>query len=112
MGAAHTYASFGKTSDFRNVSGAQIFLTVDENVNSLNDAGLAASANPNSMNFIDYCGKLHCGGCGFSFCDGHAEIHRWKGTAINYPPGGQHFAVTGADINDWTYLANAASKKL
>ena len=88
---------------------------MDENAYSENDAGLAASANPASMNFIDYPGTYHNHGCGFSFCDGHSELRKWRGTAIDYGgvyPTGQHTATTASDISDWTYLANAASRHL
>jgi hypothetical protein len=112
------YATFGKMSDFKNVSPAQIFCQCDENPYSINDAGLAA-AGWNEMiptvfgNFIDYPSTLHAHGGGFSFCDGHAEIRKWRGTAIDYGgafPTGQHPAITKADQLDFVWLATHASK--
>ena len=106
------YATFGKTSSFRaGSSPAKIFMQCDESIYSLNDAGLATDANPSVMVFIDFPSTAHNGGCGFSFCDGHAEIHKWKGSAIklNAEVTGQHAATSPADKVDWWWLANASS---
>lgn len=106
------YATFGKTSSFRGAaSPAKIFMQCDESIYSINDAGLATSANPSAMNFIDFPSTAHNGGCGFSFCDGHAEVHKWRGSAIVLYSvvSGQHAATTAADKLDWTWLANASS---
>jgi prepilin-type processing-associated H-X9-DG protein len=106
------YATFGKTSSFRaGASPAKIFMQADESKYSINDAGLATDANPSAMKFIDYPSTAHNGGCGFSFCDGHAEIHKWKGNAIklNAVATGQNPATSVADKVDWWWLANASS---
>jgi prepilin-type N-terminal cleavage/methylation domain-containing protein/prepilin-type processing-associated H-X9-DG protein len=106
------YATFGKTSSFRaGASPAKIFMQADESIYSINDAGLATDANPAAMKFIDYPSTAHNGGCGFSFCDGHAEIHKWKGNAIklNAVNPGQNPATSAADKVDWWWLANASS---
>jgi prepilin-type N-terminal cleavage/methylation domain-containing protein/prepilin-type processing-associated H-X9-DG protein len=116
-GPPKQYATFGKSTDFRNVGSSQIFLTVDENAWSENDGGLAASANPAASNFIDYPATYHNHGCGFSFCDGHSEVHKWRGGSINFGPGfpgGQHNVsqANAADWSDWSFLASIASRKL
>jgi prepilin-type processing-associated H-X9-DG protein len=36
-------------------------------------------------NIIDIPASYHNGACGFSFSDGHAEIHRWIGRTIKPP---------------------------
>ena len=110
--ATGPYATFGKTTSFRGAaSPSKIFMQADESNYSINDAGLATSANPNVMVFIDFPSTAHNGGCGFSFCDGHAEIHKWKGSAIklNAAATGQHAATSAADKLDWWWLANASS---
>ncbi len=109
------YATFGKTTSFRgSASPAKIFMQCDESIYSINDAGLAASANPAAMNFIDFPSTAHNGGCAFSFCDGHAEIHKWKGNAIKLTAAatGQHSATSAFDRLDWYWLANAASSPI
>jgi len=109
------YATFGKTSGFRGgASPAKIFMQCDESIYSINDAGLATSANPSAMVFIDYPSTAHNGGCGFSFCDGHAEIHKWKGNAIvlHAQATTQNPATSAADKVDWWWLANASSVRI
>ncbi len=109
------YATFGKSSGFRGgASPSKIFMQCDESIYSINDAGLAADANPADMVFIDFPSTAHNNGGGFSFCDGHAEIHKWKGSAIvlHAEVTGQHDAISAADKVDWWWLANAASVAL
>jgi prepilin-type N-terminal cleavage/methylation domain-containing protein/prepilin-type processing-associated H-X9-DG protein len=109
------YATFGKSSSFRaGASPSKIFMQADESIYSINDAGLATSANPSAMNFIDYPSSAHNGGCGFSFCDGHAEIHKWRGTAVilNRPASGQANAKSALDKQDWYWLADASSVRV
>lgn len=116
-GTAHVWASFGKTTDFRVASASRIFLMVDENPISLNDAALATVADPQNLKYIDYPGSAHNRGCGFSFCDGHAEIHRWRGSGVIPPkvdPLPQYAPPAGenADRQDLTWLAQASSVHL
>jgi len=40
---------------------------------------------PAAYGLYDLPAFYHCGSCGFSFADGHAEIHRWK-DARTTPP--------------------------
>jgi prepilin-type processing-associated H-X9-DG protein len=106
-----TYATFGKSSGFLTIGPTMVFLTVDEANWSINDGGLATSANPGVKVFIDFPANYHAGSCGFSFCDGHAEIHKWRGAAIQretHPPT-QQTATTAADLIDWTWLAQHSS---
>ena len=112
--AGGPYATFGKSSSFRGTSPAQVFMMADESQWSINDAGLATSANLSSPIFIDYPSTAHGGGCGFSFCDGHAELHQWKGAAIHVstPAPPQHTATSAADKSDFMWLASVSSAKI
>lgn len=65
------------------------FVFVDENPGSLNDAAFGWAATGNqpadgqaSAKIIDIPGTWHNGACGFSFSDGHSEIHKWKGSYL------------------------------
>ena len=102
-----TYAGFGKSTDFRTIGPAMVFLTADENKYSINDAGLAASANPVAQVFIDFPSSAHAGGCGFSFADGHGEVHKWKGNAVQIKSNatGQAPATSAMDKLDFFWLA-------
>jgi prepilin-type N-terminal cleavage/methylation domain-containing protein/prepilin-type processing-associated H-X9-DG protein len=106
------YMTFGKSTLFAPASPSMIFLCVDENPWSINDAGIAASANPRARVWIDWPGSFHNGACGFSFCDGHAEIHKWKGDTIKITraPGGQVTVPNRPTENaDFDWLATHAS---
>jgi prepilin-type N-terminal cleavage/methylation domain-containing protein/prepilin-type processing-associated H-X9-DG protein len=68
---------------------SKTFVFVDENPGSINDAAFATACTGNqpgdattSAKYIDMPGNWHNGACGFSFADGHAEIHKWTGSKI------------------------------
>jgi prepilin-type N-terminal cleavage/methylation domain-containing protein/prepilin-type processing-associated H-X9-DG protein len=79
---------YGKMSDTsRGKGAANIWIFVDEDNISINDAG-CASEGPRpgaggtavvSRNWIDLPAAYHNGACGYAFLDGHSEIHRWVG---------------------------------
>lgn len=108
------YATFGKASSFTGTSPSQVFMMADESQWSINDAGLATCANVADPVFIDFPSTAHNRGGAFSFCDGHAELHKWQGGAIvlTGPPGGQHTAITQPDKNDFNWLASMSSVKI
>jgi prepilin-type processing-associated H-X9-DG protein len=109
------YATFGKTSGFRaGASPSKIFMQADESIYSINDAGLATCANYSDQTFIDFPSSAHNGGCGFSFCDGHAEIHHWKGTAIILTSSAMSRLPVRSpgDKLDFSWLADASSVKI
>jgi prepilin-type N-terminal cleavage/methylation domain-containing protein/prepilin-type processing-associated H-X9-DG protein len=59
---------------------------VDEHPDSINDAAFANACTgadmPGSAQIIDMPANFHNGACGFSFADGHSDIHKWKGLKI------------------------------
>jgi len=65
------------------------FLLVDEHPDSINDAAFATQSDgadtQGGARIIDFPASYHNGACGFSFCDGHSEIHKWKGSKIKAP---------------------------
>jgi len=68
---------------------------------------------PNSYAFSeDYPGMIHNRGCGFSFADGRAEIHRWTDNRTT-PPLGPFFinAYTPSPRNqDIAWLQDHATR--
>jgi prepilin-type processing-associated H-X9-DG protein len=80
------YAIFEKGSAIRSPS--KTFVFVDEHPDSINDAAFATCIPPNLPNIvgsgwiIDFPANYHNGACGFTFADGHAEIHKWLGGTI------------------------------
>jgi prepilin-type processing-associated H-X9-DG protein len=78
---------FRKEGDLGLMGPANIWLLMDENPYSINDAMMAefppagptAAAN---LNWVDYPATYHNGGSGMSFCDGHAEIRKWTDPVV------------------------------
>src|SRR5688572_25845688 len=69
-----------KTTDIVKPPPAMVWVMIDENPDSINDAAFAVK--------MDYQGRVavwqdgpatyHGGACGFTFADGHSEIRKWK----------------------------------
>jgi len=111
------YATFGKSGSFRRTSPSQVFLMSDEAKYSINDAGLATCADLNNPKYVDYPSSAHNGGCGISFCDGHAELHKWKGSAIfgetlSQWNGNHTIRLNSPDMIDFTWLAINSSARI
>jgi prepilin-type N-terminal cleavage/methylation domain-containing protein/prepilin-type processing-associated H-X9-DG protein len=56
---------------------------VDEHADSINDAGCFPP--PSATSVPDAPAAYHNGACGFSFADGHSEIHKWVGPLFKKP---------------------------
>jgi len=104
------WATFGKMSEFRSISASTVFLTLDEDPFSINDGGLGVIAAEAAA--VDFPAGFHANACGFSFCDGHAEIHKWIGHAfgpLHAAATRQSYPVQTAAYRDWVWLAQHAS---
>lgn len=61
---------------------AALYVFADEHPDSINDGYLLDDANPATLvQWGDLPASYHNGGAGFSFADGHAEIHQWASSA-------------------------------
>jgi prepilin-type N-terminal cleavage/methylation domain-containing protein/prepilin-type processing-associated H-X9-DG protein len=58
------------------------WLTVDEHPDSVNDAFFTVPVGASQWG--DLPASFHNGACGFSFADGHAEIHKWLSGRSKY----------------------------
>lgn len=106
------WATFGKTSDFHTIGPEQIFMTDDESPLSINDGCLGTSAQ--EAEWVDWPATSHNNACGFSFCDGHAEMHKWVGGLLSsltthVASGGTLSVTTSGDYKDWLWVAQHAS---
>ncbi len=76
--ASPTYRIFQKVSDFGS-STSQIFVFLDEHPDSINNGAfgvwMSDPRNPDNAYLFDVPASYHNGACGFSFMDGHCEIH-------------------------------------
>jgi prepilin-type processing-associated H-X9-DG protein len=75
------YKQFLKLSDVP--SPAQTYVTVDEHPDSINDGFFIIG--DTATQWGDLPASYHNGACGFSFSDGHAEVHKWQSSTSKYP---------------------------
>jgi prepilin-type N-terminal cleavage/methylation domain-containing protein/prepilin-type processing-associated H-X9-DG protein len=82
FGNSPPWRMFLKASDF--VRPADTWVLVDEHPDSMNDGFFCTQMNPavgpnlGAAELPDCPASYHNGACGFSFADGHSEIHKWK----------------------------------
>jgi prepilin-type N-terminal cleavage/methylation domain-containing protein len=75
---ASEYQCYFKESMLGHPSPSALWLFIDENPDSINDAAFAVQMpNGASTTWIDWPAKLHGNADGLGFVDGHAEIHAW-----------------------------------
>lgn len=84
------YRQFLKLSGIQKPADLYVFL--DEHPNSINDGyyepfvnGIGR-INQGGSTYNDLVASYHAGAAGFSFADGHAEIHKWRSTKCTIQP--------------------------
>ena len=76
---------FRKMADIVDPSPSGCWVVIDENPDSINDGWFMADMGgydprvPSSQHFGDQPASYHNRSAGFSFVDGHSEIHKWRG---------------------------------
>ncbi len=59
---------------------------------------------------MDFPSDMHAGACGFSFCDGHGEIHKWKSDFFHLTAyATRKSAITPLQQVDWFWEASRAT---
>jgi prepilin-type N-terminal cleavage/methylation domain-containing protein/prepilin-type processing-associated H-X9-DG protein len=113
------YRGAAKMSQLAIPGPALTWVYVDENPDSINDAGCFPSVS--ATTFTDAPATYHNGAAGFAFADGHSEIHRWLGptmrgrlSKVYY--GGVDFSITGnakdkSDVQWYSYHSPRATTK-
>lgn len=73
------YRVYTKLADIIDPSPSALWILVDEHPDSINNGGLAVDCvdRGSAARIIDFPASYHNGACGFSFADGHSEIHHW-----------------------------------
>jgi len=80
--SAKGFYTYSKTANLR--APTLTFIFVDEREDSINDGTIFTGVdNPNII--IDIPASYHNGAAGFSFGDGHSEIHKWQSPTIKKP---------------------------
>ncbi len=104
------YRTFGKSSDFGAAAGpAKVWVLLDEDSYSLNDAGFAVGMN--NPEWIDWPATYHNMGCGFAFADGHSEVHRWKESSTRVINGNVSRRTVPPPQADWKWIAEHTSAR-
>jgi prepilin-type N-terminal cleavage/methylation domain-containing protein len=91
---------------------SQSLVFCEENMCSMNDGYL--QVNNGSATFPDVPGSYHVWSCGFSFADGHAELHKWVTPVLKIPV---KFNYTTASIStvsvnaDWQWFSQRTTCK-
>jgi prepilin-type N-terminal cleavage/methylation domain-containing protein/prepilin-type processing-associated H-X9-DG protein len=76
--------SFNKYSDFNaGLSSSDCFDFLDENPIHLNDGYFEYAGNQYALSIGDLPAVNHGNSTAFSFCDGHAALHKWKDTYLH-----------------------------
>ncbi len=70
------WRTYGRFSDMIAPAPSGLWVLLDEEERSLNDAAFAVLMRVPTR-FVDFPGTYHNLGCGFAFADGHSEIHKW-----------------------------------
>jgi prepilin-type N-terminal cleavage/methylation domain-containing protein/prepilin-type processing-associated H-X9-DG protein len=74
--ANHPWQTYGRYTDMLNPGPSQLWVFMDENPYSIDDAAFAISMNlPTEM--IDWPGIYHNTSASIAFADGHSESHKW-----------------------------------
>ena len=79
---------FQKSSDMVRPPPSLLWVMIDENPDSVNDAAFAMKMDFQGTRALwqDGPATYHGGGCGFTFADGHSEIRKWKDPRTVKPP--------------------------
>ncbi len=104
------YMKYTKMTQVLKPGPSMTFVFLDERCDSINDGEWCDSMHgwdppdPAQWHFIDGPGNYHGGATGFSFVDGHSEIHKWKDPRT-IPPigqGGMWMSEPGGQDVYWT----------
>jgi prepilin-type processing-associated H-X9-DG protein len=81
------YRVFLKQADFTKPGPAMTWVFLDECPDSINDGYFTVLMTRTyaATTWDDVPAATHNGACGFSFADGHAEIHKWLDPNTKYP---------------------------
>ena len=77
-----------KLSDLHNPGPSDVFVMLDQNPESNDDATFyvnPADASGNGTSFTEVPGAMHGNAAGVVFADGHSEVHVWKGSIAIKP---------------------------
>jgi prepilin-type N-terminal cleavage/methylation domain-containing protein/prepilin-type processing-associated H-X9-DG protein len=86
------FTKYKRMGQVLNPGPALTFVFLDERCDSINDGEFCTGmsgwpSSPQAWVLVDFPGSYHGGAGGFSFVDGHAEIHKWRDSRTTPPIG-------------------------
>jgi prepilin-type N-terminal cleavage/methylation domain-containing protein len=95
------WRTYGRFSDMVAPLPAALWVFLDEEERSINDAGFAVDMTL-PTHFQDWPGTYHDLACGFAFADGHSEIHKWTdgNTRLTGPWEPRHYTTPPVRANN------------
>lgn len=111
------FTKFTKLGEVVNPGPSMTFVFLDERFDSINDGEFCTSMSgfpdqPAQFYLIDFPASYHGGSGGFSFADGHSEIHKWKDSRTMPPLGSiQKLKVQSPNNPDSYWLADHSTRK-
>lgn len=106
------YVIYRKPVEFRRVSPRQVFVFLEEHLDSMSDGMFWAPNSPQI--WVDFPGSLHDGAAWFSYADGHVDLRRWVSSRTVRPvkaSGSMNNVHTDPDDPDLTWLLEHASER-
>lgn len=73
----NTHFTFRKMSEIVPISPSQAFVFIDEHPDAIDDGYFLVFVNRHHL-WGNMPANYHNGACGFSFADGHSEVHKWQ----------------------------------
>jgi prepilin-type N-terminal cleavage/methylation domain-containing protein/prepilin-type processing-associated H-X9-DG protein len=70
-----------KSSDFHTPGPSDVWVFMDEHPDSIDDGTLYTPSYA-TTDITEMPGNQHGGACGIAYADGHAEVHKWKGSVV------------------------------
>jgi prepilin-type processing-associated H-X9-DG protein len=109
------FTVYTKVGDCLKPGPAMTFVFAHERVDSINDGELLLGmygypGQPSSWRLVDLPTSLHDGACGFSFVDGHSEMHSWQDVLLTIPFGHGPF-VNAPNSKDAYWLMDHSTRK-
>jgi prepilin-type N-terminal cleavage/methylation domain-containing protein/prepilin-type processing-associated H-X9-DG protein len=110
------YFKYAKLSQVTKPGPAMTFVFLDERYDSINDGEFCTSMSgfpdqPADFYLIDFPASYHGGSGGFSFADGHAEIHKWRDSRTMPPLGSiTKLKVKSPNNPDFFWLADRSTR--
>jgi prepilin-type N-terminal cleavage/methylation domain-containing protein/prepilin-type processing-associated H-X9-DG protein len=101
------WRTYGKLSETVIPGPARLWVLIEEDVNSLNDGGMAVGMQ--TAEWIDWPATRHAMGCTVTFADGHVELHKWANRSTIVPVPVARRSVPGSA--DWAWLADRTSAR-